>query len=59
MSSLGPTYTWKVVYYPKVMNAGIMGVALVEANTKQLAIKTFMDQYAGQYGTIDRCEKLG
>ncbi len=56
--NLGPTCTWKIVYYPKVLNGGIMGVALVEADTKQWAIHTFMQQYAGQYSTIEECEKL-
>ena len=55
--NLGPTKTWKIVYIPKVMNGGIRGVALVEADTKQWAIHTFMQQYAGQYSTIERCEK--
>ena len=51
-------YTWKIVYNPVVMNGGIRGVALVEADTEQWAIKTFMEQYAGQYLTIDSCKKL-
>ena len=50
--------TWKIVYVPKVMNGGIRGVALVEADTQQWAIHTFMQQYAGQYFTIERCEKV-
>ncbi len=50
--------TWKIVYYPKVMNGGTRGVALIEADTKQWAIHTFMQQYAGQCSTIDSCEKL-
>ena len=50
--------TWKIVYVPKVMNGGIRGVALVEADTQQWAIHTFMQQYAGQYSTIERCEKV-
>ena len=54
----GPAYTWKIVYVPKVMNGGIRGVALVGADTKQWAIHTFMQQYAGQYFTIERCEKV-
>lgn len=52
-------YTWKIVYNPVVMNGGIRGVALVEADTEQWAIKTFMEQYAGQYSTIDSVTKLG
>ncbi len=54
----GPLETWKIVYVPKVMNGGIRGIAFVEADCKQWAIHTFMQQYAGQYSTIERCEKL-
>ena len=54
----GPLETWKIVYVPKVMNGGVHGVALVEADCKQMAMRTFMQQYAGQYFTIERCEKL-
>lgn len=54
----GPLETWKIVYVPKVMNAGVRGVAFVEADCKQVAMHTFMQQYAGQYFTIERCEKL-
>ncbi len=25
------TETWKIVYYPKILSNGVMGVALVEA----------------------------
>ncbi len=58
MSNIGKLETWKIVYYPKVMNGGTRGVALIEADTKQWAIHTFMQQYAGQYSTIASCEKL-
>ncbi len=54
----GPLVTWKVVYYPKVLNGGVMGVAFVEADCRQMAMQTFMQQYAGQYSTIYKCEKL-
>lgn len=54
----GPLVTWKVVYYPKVLNGGTMGVAFVEADCHQMAMYTFMRQYAGQYQTIYKCEKL-
>ena len=50
--------TWKIVYVPKVMNGGVRGIAFVEADTQQWAIHTFMQQYAGQYFTIERCEKV-
>ena len=56
--NLGPTKTWKITYYPKILNGGIMGVALVEADTKHMAIYTFQQLYAGQYHTIDKCEEL-
>lgn len=49
---------WKITYYPKVLNGGIKGVALVEADSKQWAIYTFQQQYAGQYHTIDTCVEL-
>ncbi len=58
MSNIGKLETWKVVYSLKVQDAGKVGVAIVEADTKQWAIKTFMDQYAGQYFTVISCEKL-
>ena len=54
----GPLVTWKIVYYPKELNGGMMGVAFVEADCHQQAMYTFMQQYAGQYSTIYKCEKL-
>lgn len=54
----GPLQTWKIVYYPKVLNGGTRGVAFVEADSRQMAMYTFMRQYAGEYTTIERCEKL-
>lgn len=54
----GPLETWKVVYYPKELNGGAMGVALVEADCRQQAMRTFSQQYAGQYSTIQSCKKL-
>ena len=50
--------TWKITYVPKVMNGGICGVAIVEADTKQCAIYTFQQMYAGQFHTIDTCTQL-
>ena len=50
--------TWKVVYYPKVFNAGTVGVALVEAATKHDALYTFKKLYAGEYTTVESCRKL-
>lgn len=54
----GPLVTWKVVYYPKVRHGDAMGVAFVEADCHQMAMYTFARQYAGQYTTIYKCEKL-
>ena len=54
----GPLETWKIVYYPKELNGGTMGVALVEADCHQQAMRTFSQQYAGQYSTIQSCKKL-
>ena len=50
--------TWKIVYIPKVMNGGMRGVALVEAGDRQHAMYTFAQQYAGEYTTVESCEKL-
>lgn len=58
MSFYGKMETWKVVYYPRVMNGGLMGVALVEAATRPQAMYTFQQQYAGQYHTVSSCTKL-
>lgn len=55
----GTWQTYKIVYVPKVMNGGVRGVALVEAGDRQHAIYTFSQKYAGQYTTIEKCEKLG
>ena len=58
MGIYGPTETWKIVYTPTVMNGGIRGVALVEADSRQWAMYTFQQQYAGQYHTVESCTKL-
>lgn len=58
MSYYGPLETWKIVYYPKQLSAGTRGVALVEADSRHMAMYTFQQQYAGQYGAIEKCEKL-
>lgn len=58
MGNLGPTKTWKVVYYPKVLNGGIRGVAFVEADTRQWAMYTFQQQYAGEYSTVASIQAL-
>ena len=56
--SFGPTYTWKVVYVPKVMNGGMRGVAFIEASTRSEASFAFQQQYAGQFHTIEKIEKV-
>lgn len=56
--NLGPTKTWKVTYYPKILNSGIKGVAFVEADTKHWAMHTFQQLYAGQFSTVEKCEEL-
>ena len=56
--SFGKTETWKIVYNPKVLDGGKMGVAFVEALDRSQAMYTFQTQYAGQYFTIDSCTKL-
>lgn len=58
MANYGKTETWKVVYYPKVLNAGMMGVAFIEAQTRSDASYYFQQQYAGQYSTIASIEKF-
>ena len=58
MANYGAYETWKVVYYPKVLNAGMMGVAFIEAQTMSEASYYFKQQYAGQYSTIARIEKF-
>ena len=58
MANYGAYETWKVVYYPKVLNAGMMGVAFIEAQTKSDASYYFRLQYEGQYSTIASIEKF-
>lgn len=54
----GKRETWKIVYIPKIMNNGARGVALIEAGDHHHAMNQFMNQYAGQYSTIESCQKL-
>lgn len=56
--NLGPTKIWKVTYYPKTLYGGVMGVALVEADTRHWAMHTFQQQYTGQFSTVEKCEEL-
>ena len=58
MCYYGRLETWKVVYYPINKNGGMMGVALVEADCQQQAIRTFREQYSGMFTTIQSCKKL-
>lgn len=58
MGYYGPLETWKIVYVPNPMNAGIRGVALVEADCRQMAMQAFAEQYAGQYYAVEDCKKL-
>ena len=46
----GKKETWKIVYHllPEQQNNGAMGVAFVEAEDRQQAMYTFMQQYKGQ-----------
>lgn len=56
------TYTWKIVYVlpgEQWKGGSIHGVALVEAATKPEASFTFKQQYAGQFHTIEKIEKIG
>ena len=57
-SNVGPTKIWKITYYPKELNGGVMGVAFVEADTHHWAMYTFRQLYSGQFSTIAKCEEL-
>ena len=54
----GKPEIWQVTYYPADLNRITMGVALVMADCHQTAMQAFREQYAGQYRTIYKCEKL-
>lgn len=58
MSFYGQWELWKITYYPKNLNGGIMGVAIVEAGDQGHAMQTFREQYSGQYSTVASCKKL-
>ena len=56
------THTWKVVcFLPSAQWTGgsIRGVAFVQAATQPEASYAFKQQYAGQFSTIEKIEKLG
>ena len=55
------TYTWKVVYFlpsSQWKGGSIRGVAFVQAATQTEASYAFRQQYAGQFSTIEKIEKL-
>lgn len=56
----GTYETWKIVYTlpPHQVNNGARGVALVEAVDRSHAMNQFQNQYAGQYFTVESCQKL-
>lgn len=58
MSFYGKWETWKIVYIPKIMNGGMRGVAFIEAGDQGHALHMFQEQYAGQYQTVESCQKL-
>jgi hypothetical protein len=58
MSFYGKLETWKIVYFPLVLNNNNRGVAFVEARDRSHAMSIFQEQYRGQYSTVDTCEKL-
>ena len=59
MSFYGKWDTWKVVYYPKKMSGGMLGVAFVVAGDRGHAMSVFRQQYEGQYHTVRTIEKVG
>ena len=58
MMYVGKPELWQVTYYPANLNCITMGVALVMADCHQTAMQAFREQYAGQYRTIFKCERL-
>lgn len=58
MSFYGKWETWKIVYYPVGSSGGTRGLAFVEAGDYGHAMQTFREQYAGEYVTVEKCEKL-
>ena len=56
------THTWKVIYFlpsSQWKGGSIRGVAFVQAASQSEASFTFKQQYAGQFFTIEKIEKLG
>lgn len=60
MSIYGKYDTWKIVYTlpPHLVNNGARGVALVEAGDYGHAMYQFQTQYAGQFFTVESCQRL-
>lgn len=60
MSFYGKWETWKIVYIlpAHLQNNGARGVALIEAGDRQHAMNQFMNQYQGQYSTVESCTRL-
>ena len=58
MSFYGTWKTWKTVYTPKVLDEGMQCVAFVKAETQAEASYFFKQQYAGEFHTIERIERL-
>ena len=58
MANYGAYETWKVVYYPKEMKGGILGVAIVEAGDRAHAMQVFRELHAGEFHTVRSIEKL-
>lgn len=58
MGFYGKWETWKVVYSPKEMKGGILGVAIVEAGDRAHAMQVFRELHAGEFLTVQSIEKL-
>ena len=60
MGIYGKYETYKIVYIlpPHLQNNGARGVAFIEAGDKWHAMGIFQQQYAGQFHTIESCEKV-
>ena len=59
MGIYGKWETYKIVYYLRCSQGFTnKGVAFVEAGDKWHAMSIFQQQYAGQFHTIESCEKV-
>ena len=59
MGFYGKWETYKVVYYPKNMSGGVLGVAFVEAGDKAHAMQVFREMHRDEYHTVRSIEKFG